>query len=162
MSDDLQIFIPHVRVPVPHPEKENNGFDVRGVNMTDLARLMADHAPNIALLYKDFISQDFDLAEGETGETFNRVLGDMPELYVDLIELVTDGRVKAATAKSLPITVQLVSLTKIAEATFSGEESLEKFLAVAVKMFENVMATTSRLQNTPLPSTTGTSTTANQ
>ena len=153
----LHIHVPTVKVSVPHPDYPGNGFEVRGLNLTDLSALMADHAPNIAILYNQYISQNLDLTNGETATVFSNVTGNMPDLYADLITRVSS--VDRETALKLPIAVQLESLSQIARATFMGENSLEKFLAVAGQMFQDIAATANRL-NTQTITTTGTPTTA--
>ena len=151
----LHIHIPKVKVSVPHPDHPDNGFEVRGLNLTDLSALMADHAPNIAILYNQYISQNLDLTNAETATVFSNVTTNMPDLYSDLLARVSD--VSPELALQLPISVQLDSLQQIATATFMGENSLEKFLAVAGKMFQDIAATANQL-NTRTASTNGTPT----
>lgn len=155
----LHFAIPTKKVHVPHPEGKEQFFEVRGLNITDLSRLMADYAPNIAQLYNKFRDNELDMSDAHQNKAAHDIVSDVPSLYGDLIELVSSGAVTRDTALTLPVEVQLESLNVIGQATFAGEDGLGKFLTIAAGMFKSVADVADKVQ-IQIPSQSGTPNTA--
>ena len=154
----LHFSVPTRTVTVPIPGKTQEewpSFDVRGISLPDLSYLMQKHGATLATLYSKYAKGDINIDDGMADDAVAALVGELPDMFADVIARVSDGALDQSTAGNLPLPVQVDAVMSIGELTFAGEGALEKFLTAAAKMLDG-LATVMAKANTPLPSGSGT------
>jgi hypothetical protein len=128
---------------------ENSSFEVRGVNLYDILRLMANYAPECMLLYKEFFEKlGARQAADPTFVANNSFLADIaidalkrfPQFVFALIAFASDDDTPAARAAAakLPLGAQLEAIQAIVILSISTESELKKLMEIVVQVVTGV------------------------
>ena len=106
-------------------------LSVRGLNVNDVALLMATHANNIITGYRAFESMLNGSLDAE--QAVNKIIIETvihaPNLAAQIIALAADEPNESGRALQLPFPVQVAALAKIMTLTFEAGGGLGNFLA---------------------------------
>lgn len=106
-------------------------LSVRGLNINDVALLMAAHANGLIAGYRAFEQ----MTEGslDTNQAVNKIVLETviraPDLAADIIRLACDEPDAGPQARALPFPVQVTALAAIMRLTFEAGGGLGNFLA---------------------------------
>jgi len=134
------------------PKKEdvtipgNSGFQVRGISLPDVSLLIDLHEYLISGIAekvrnrKDLIAGEDDaLANEAMTDLMSELIRESPLLVGHIISICSDEPDTYNQAMSLPITVQIDALTKIAGLTFTDMASVKKLAADVMNMVRGII-----------------------
>lgn len=138
------------------PKKEpvaipgNSGFEVRGISLPDVSLLIDLHEHLISNIAekvrnrKDLIGNDNEaLANEAVIDLMSELIRESPLLVGHIISICSDEPDTYDQAMSLPITVQIDAMTKIAGLTFTDMASVKKLAADVMNMIRGIIPTAS-------------------
>lgn len=158
MKAKLHFHVPVRTITIPDPgaAPENYpAFEVRGITLQDLSFVMQKHGQVMATLYQKYAKGDINVDQGMADDAIAALVGQMPELFADIIARASRGVLDTQTALDLPLPTMTTAIVAVGELTFTGEGALEKFLAAATRILDG-FATVVVKANTPIASGTGT------
>jgi len=134
------------------PKKEdvtipgNSGFQVRGISLPDVSLLIDLHEYLISGIAekvrnrKDLINGDDPVMVNEAmADLMSELIRESPLLVGHIISICSDEPDTYNQAMSLPITVQIDALTKIAGLTFTDLASVKKLAADVMNMVRGII-----------------------
>lgn len=131
-------------VPIPG----NSGFEVRGISLPDVQLLIDLHEYIISNIVEkvrnrqELIGSDDPVIVNEAmADLMSELIRESPLLVGHIISICSDEPDTYQQAMTLPITVQLDALTKIASLTFTDLASVKKLAADVMSLIRGIVPT---------------------
>lgn len=104
-------------------------FAVRGLNFSDISRLMASRKDELILATIEFRAFTEDGTDLEVDAVLKHLMAVAPDLLLDAIAYAADEPEATHIARALPPDVQINALLAIGELTFQDPGAVPDFLA---------------------------------
>ena len=144
----LRSFVVATRI-IGDKEKPDGHFAVRGLNLSDLMRLVIDHGPMMSRIYDQFITRAGGAGGVANGQLFTPdmvksmmmdALKEAPELVFAAVAYATDDESVEAIngARRLPLVLQLEAMLAIMELSIQTDAELKKLQEVVLEILSKV------------------------
>lgn len=135
---------------------EGQSFEVRGISLFDIMRVLGDYGPQMALAFGKITAREpgTRLDNAEVRERISALAKEFPDLLAAAIALASDDYSKDAMtiAKQLPMAAQIAAVEAIFALTFRSEAEVGKLVESLVRA---MASTTEALNTTDLTSLRG-------
>ena len=120
------------------PVDANQSFDVRGISLIDIMRIMGDYGPQMSLAFGQLTAKRESGAPFDSATVRDRIkemAQEFPDLLAAVVALAADeyDEEMVALVKKLPMLAQIEAVEAIFSLTFQSEGDVEKLITSLTK-----------------------------
>lgn len=137
MSFDLSLLIPKRKVNITYKDADGKDqevtFLVRGLNVTDLTRLLTDHSESLGEIFAQ-IQDNGNFSDLELQALLGKILIDLPDLISEIVFVTSDMEMPSEFFLQLPLKNQLDFITAITSVTLEANGGIKKLQEIVLNL----------------------------